>query len=211
MPSQLENIFENIYKTNEWSHGSGTGSLPENTEEYREFLQNFLRKNNIKTVLDAGCGDWQFSKLIDWTGISYIGIDVVPFLIEENNKKYARENIKFYKKNVLESELPKADLIILKDVLQHLSNENILKILSKLEKFKFIIIVNHFSAENYDCQDGQYRPIDLKKAPFNLGGETFTLSKNEHFSEKQILVVKRIGKIVRIFQAIYNKIKKNFV
>jgi hypothetical protein len=74
--STLQDRFEYIYAANIWGHGSGGGSSPINTRGYRRFLQNFLRKNNIKSVVDLGCGDWQFSHLIDWKGIRYSGFDV---------------------------------------------------------------------------------------------------------------------------------------
>ena len=39
-------------------------------------------------VLDIGCGDWQFSKLMDWSEYYYTGIDCVPSLIDTNTKDY---------------------------------------------------------------------------------------------------------------------------
>jgi len=69
-------IFNNIYQNNLWDFGSGPGSLEQNTTEYRIFLQNFIRQNKIKRVLDIGCGDWRFSRLMDWSGLVYTGIDV---------------------------------------------------------------------------------------------------------------------------------------
>lgn len=53
--------FEEIYATNEWGHGSGEGSLPVHTRGYVAFLQAFLAEKNITSVVDMGCGDWQFS------------------------------------------------------------------------------------------------------------------------------------------------------
>lgn len=184
----LKDVFENIYKKNIWSmrggYGSGPGSLPEKTVEYRNFLQDFIKKNKIKTILDAGCGDWQFSKLIDWSGLSYVGIDIVPFLIEENNKKYSCKNIKFYKKNIITDDLPKADLIIAKDVLQHLSNENIFKFLPKLKNYKFTLLINDSGSENTDCKNGNFRKMDLRKPPYNLDGKEVFF-----FENKQVLLI----------------------
>lgn len=148
-------------------------------------MQRFLKDYKIKSVLDAGCGDWQFSKLMDWSGINYIGIDAVGFLINENTKKYSRKNIKFYKKNFLKGSLPKTDLIIIKDVLQHLSDKNIKIFLPKLKKFKFAILVHDFSEKNIDCKNGDFRPISLKNPPYNLKAEQIFF-----FNNKQVLLTK---------------------
>ncbi|MBI4414995.1 MAG: SAM-dependent methyltransferase, partial [Candidatus Kerfeldbacteria bacterium] len=56
----MQPIFEKIYKDKVWYKGSGSGSLPENTTTYRDFLQKYIKQNNIKSILDLGCGDWQF-------------------------------------------------------------------------------------------------------------------------------------------------------
>ena len=34
-----------------------------------------LAERRIRTVVDLGCGDWQFSKYVDWRGIEYHGYD----------------------------------------------------------------------------------------------------------------------------------------
>ena len=79
-------VFDFIYSSNEWSIGSGFGSLPQTTETYRGFLQEFLARNDVRSVIDAGCGDWQFSRLIDWTGIDYLGIDVSAVALKNTER-----------------------------------------------------------------------------------------------------------------------------
>ena len=66
-------VFDAIYKYNLWIFGSGSGSLAINNKPYIKYLKNFLKNNNIKTVVDIGCGDWQISENIDWTNIKYLG------------------------------------------------------------------------------------------------------------------------------------------
>ena len=64
----MKNEFTNIYEKELWGRGkgSGAGSRPKFNAPYISFLENFLRDNNIKSVIDFGCGDWQFSQYIDW-------------------------------------------------------------------------------------------------------------------------------------------------
>ena len=82
--------FSHIYEHAIWGKNkegvasSGGGSTLERTQEYRKLLQIFLHEKNIKTVVDAGCGDWEFSAHIDWTGIEYKGYDAVQSVIQKN-------------------------------------------------------------------------------------------------------------------------------
>src|SRR5689334_18951608 len=69
-----EDVFTDLYNSSHWGSDenggtSGEGSMLETTVEYREFLQDFLKTNQIQTVIDVGCGDWQFSRTLDWSGI----------------------------------------------------------------------------------------------------------------------------------------------
>jgi SAM-dependent methyltransferase len=173
----LENIFSSIYKNNYWGTGSGPGSSVKNSEEYRQSLLSILADENINSVLDYGCGDWQFSSLINWDKYitSYIGVDVVPFLMEENTKKYANNIIKF--ETVTKSWIfPTVDLIICKDVLQHLSNEivrNLIENFVSHSKFLFLTndITHNKKITNQDCKNGKFRPIDFLKEPWNFEGK----------------------------------------
>ena len=164
------NNFNTIYKYNLWLVGSGTGSIRINNKKYITFLTKFLKDNNITNVCDIGCGDWQLSKHIDWTGIQYLGIDVVKDVIKKN-LIYTKSNVKFICKNILDYTIPNCELYILKDVFQHLSNTNIKIIINKLlkNKYRYILIINDVSYLNlnYNIENGLYRPIDLNKTPFN--------------------------------------------
>jgi hypothetical protein len=53
--------FRTIYRRRIWQVGSGHGSRVKNTVEYRALLESFLREHRIRSVVDVGCGDWQFS------------------------------------------------------------------------------------------------------------------------------------------------------
>jgi hypothetical protein len=85
-----DKVFTDIYQdktwgTNEAGRGhSGTGSTLQATVVYRAFLQQFMKDNGIKSVVDAGCGDWEFSSAIDWRGIDYRGFDIVASLVKQN-------------------------------------------------------------------------------------------------------------------------------
>jgi len=174
----INQIFSKIYENKSWIHGSGVGSLVENTIAYRTFLENFIKVNKISTILDYGCGDWQFSHLIPWSdlNVSYTGIDVVPSVIENNSNNYSKNNINF---DVMTEEWkwPNVDLIICKDVLQHLPNNLIKELLDKmLTHSKYILITNDIHNKNktnlnLDIKIGDYRPLNLREAPWNINAE----------------------------------------
>lgn len=163
--------FSQIYANNEWKHGSGEGSLEFNTRSYRAFLQGFLAQRRIRSVVDAGCGDWQFSRLMDWRGVQYRGFDVVPAVIAAN-ARYAAPGRDFTLYSGDPQELPSADLLIVKDVLQHLPDEHIHRFLAILPRYTWALLTNCINprgeTRNGDIAAGEARYLDLRLPPFNL-------------------------------------------
>ena len=176
-------VFSKIYKEDLWHGGSGAGSKLENVKEYVEILQKYIDKPEVKTVLDLGCGDWQFSKFLDLSSVSYLGVDVVESIIESNSTSYSASNIKFISRDITTYELPKVDLIICKDVLQHLCNKDVVTTLVKIiTSSKFSLITNDFNpenTENKDIDNGNYRCLDLTLSPFYL--DVVTILESERF------------------------------
>ncbi len=179
--NQTEEIFTYIYDNKLWGCNqegkgtSGSGSLLETTQEYRMFLQNFLAEFQIHSVVDVGCGDWQFSRTINWDGVHYMGYDAVQSVIENNQRKFGKPNILFIHGDAACLDLPCADLLICKDVLQHLPYEDIFQILAQCYKFKYCLITNDvdaitLSSPNHQIVKGGYHTLDLSRPPFNLKG-----------------------------------------
>lgn len=156
-------IFTEIYDKNVWG-GSGGGSSPENTVEYRKLLQKFLKDYNIKSVLDYGCGDWSFSHLIDWSGISYIGYDCVESVIKKNQSKHGSYSVRFTT-TPPPLNVQFADLLIMKDVLQHWSNDDIISFLIDAEHFKYILITNTLGTTENDITAGDCRGLSANLYP----------------------------------------------
>lgn len=192
-------VFSDIYARGEWGKDangkgtSGSGSSPENAKIYVEFLRDFLQKNHIQSVVDLGCGDWQFSRLINWDGIQYIGLDVVQEVIEKNTKEFSSSNISFRKSEDARSDLPQADLLICKDVLQHLTYKDISTITAQFNKYRYCLITNDvdpltLTCENKDIPRGHYRVLDLTKTPFKLKGSK-VLTYRSGLEMKQVLLI----------------------
>lgn len=174
----LTSTFNRIYAVGTWGKDvtgkgtSGSGSTLEITREYRAFLEDFIKKHAVKSVVDAGCGDWSFSRAINWGDASYLGIDIASDVIEGVRKEHEKGKIKFQVGDITE-DLPAADLLISKDVLQHLSNDMIRKFIRnnlRKGKYKWVILTNDRGSENRDIQSGGYRLIDLAAPPFGIKG-----------------------------------------
>lgn len=59
---------------------------------------------------------------------------------------------------------------MIKEVLQHLSNEDVKKILERISTYKYVIIGTSIIKNgeyNIDIKPGQWRGIDITKEPFN--------------------------------------------
>jgi SAM-dependent methyltransferase len=174
----LTGTFNRIYAEGTWGRNddgkgtSGTGSTLEITREYRAYVEDFIKKHSVKSVVDAGCGDWSFSSAIDWGNASYLGVDIASDVIAAVRNRHETDKIKFQVGDITD-ELPAAELLISKDVLQHLSNELVHKFIRnnlRKDKYKWVILTNDRGSENRDIGSGGYRAIDLAAPPFDVRG-----------------------------------------
>jgi SAM-dependent methyltransferase len=171
----MATVFESIYNKNHWVTGSGPGSDPARTVEYRAFLERFIEANSIRSIVDIGCGDWQSSRFINFDRIIYHGFDLVPSLIEMNNKRFAAANIKFDLMPPDKASLPRSDLLLMKDVLQHLPDADIHDYVRSLRsKHRFLLLTNSYAKidtdRNQDIQSGDFRCLDLSSEPYFISG-----------------------------------------
>jgi SAM-dependent methyltransferase len=188
--SRIGGVFEGIYSGHAWggTSRSGPGSDPSATRKFRLFLEQFLRSRNVKNVVDLGCGDWASTRLINWSGVDYLGVDIVPDVVERNRSEFGRPGVRFAVSNFVDEALPPADLVICKEVLQHLPKADVEKVLAKLPVYRMAILVNDDCMEqagglrtlwrswpltepNVEIEPGGYRPLRLREAPFNLDAE----------------------------------------
>ncbi|TCK31673.1 hypothetical protein EV667_1784 [Ancylobacter aquaticus] len=140
-------VFSEIYENNIWGGEdkvffSGSGSRGRVADEYIIKINNFIEKNKIKSVVDIGCGDFYIGSRLKCS--DYTGIDIVPSLISHHNATFGGPGRRFLCVDVSGSEaLPSADLVLIRQVLQHLSNRQIEAILAKLGGFRHVIVTEH--------------------------------------------------------------------
>lgn len=169
MAASMGEAFTLAYESGQWHHGSGSGSSPANTRAYRQFLAAYLYYNRIRSVLDIGCGDWQFSRLIDWTGIRYLGVDVVPEIVFRNQVRFARwPSLLFGAGDVLNGYgMPDMDLVLCKDLLQHWPDDAIHELGGRLAGRRALLTYDLATGPHEDTVPGGYRPLDLTVPPFS--------------------------------------------
>lgn len=163
----MENTFDSIYKNRIWACGdvlSGAGSDPIGAAEYIKYLQKF----NNRFVLDLGCGDLSLYNR-NPSFKNYIGVDIVDI----RKYKTIPTNIQLIYSSILDFDYKKYtfDLIILKDVLQHLPYEEIFQIFDKIYDLECnILITNDFDKNilNFDCKRGECRQLNLEITPFSM-------------------------------------------
>ena len=176
----MEEAFTEIYQKKRWGNGSGTGSkLSFDNKKYIELLESIIEEYNIHTICDIGCGDWEFSQYINFKDCEYLGIDCVKSVIDSNIKEHTVSNINFEHRSVEDEYFPNGyDLIIIKDVIQHWEDEDIIKFMKKLlmnnkyvfstNGYKFMRDPSKNSILKRDINN-QYRyfPVNIDRYPLN--------------------------------------------
>jgi glycosyltransferase involved in cell wall biosynthesis len=193
------NIFDKIYKNKYWlklESLSGSGSDLKSTIHYRNQLNNFFIQKNIKSLCDIPCGDMTWiSRFLKNKKIKYLGGDVVDKIISENKKKYP--SYEFKKIDLRQKILKqKFDILHIKDLLIHLSYDDIIKTFNTISQynFKYLLISSHkiLFGKNYNITTGDFRILDLNRFPFFFS-KSLSRIKDYNFGEfpKYSLVYKK--------------------
>ena len=181
--------MEQIYAMKLWGDNksdfySGNGSHdPEIVKPYLDSIISFLTSFPKQLVVcDFGCGDFNVGKEFVKYSQNYIAVDIVLDLINRNKEKFKAENLVFQCLDIAVDDLPQADCVLIRQVLQHLSNTEIQQIVLKLNVFKYVILTEHLPegefVPNKEIISGQ--GIRLKrKSGLNLLVEPFNLKVEE--------------------------------
>ena len=201
--SELTRIFTGKYdgSDGDWAGTSGPGSDPYYNIPYRAFLESFLRMNCIGSMVDIGCGDWQFSRYLDLGGIDYLGLDLVEQVVARNRERFGTPSIRFEVMPERLEDVPGAHLLVIKDVLQHLEITEVIRFRDIVfPKFDFCLVTNSFSKVAHDgtmmpvnigIAPGDFRCLDPRAQPFGIAG-AYVLRFNTGASEElRTLLVQR--------------------
>src|SRR5439155_1645639 len=130
------------------------------------------------------CGDFNWMQHLNLGPVDYIGADIVAALIEENRRMFGSERRKFLVANVIKDTLPAVDLILCRDCLMHLSNEDVVKAIRNLKRSgAMYLLTTTYTArgENAAILTGQWRAVNLELPPFGFPAPLRLI--NEHCRE----------------------------
>jgi len=180
-------IFSAVYARKMWGGGaadycSGHGShLNDHVDPYVQSVSAFLDQfPRTVDVVDLGCGDFNVGRQIRSKAARYTACDVVPSLIARNKTVYADLDVDFRVVDITEDELPQGDVVIIRQVLQHLSNAAIMKVVKKLGQFRYLVLTEFVPTgdflPNVDQLTGSYSRLArgvpsgvvLTAPPFNM-------------------------------------------
>ena len=186
-------IFSDIYKENVWENDesvSGDGSTLEYTANLRRELPALFEKFEIRSILDAPCGDYNWFRHVKRDDVDYVGGDVVTELIGRNNERFSDKQTRFIELDIISDELSKSDLWFCRDVLFHFSFDDIFKTLENFvrSEIKYLFTTTHTKcSENLDILTGQFRLLNLLRKPFCLPEPIYAIDDwIEGFPERQM-------------------------
>ena len=149
----MSQIYEkNLWGGNPTEFYSGEGSHdPVLVTPYIDVVSNFLQSfEKPLTVCDLGCGDFNIGKDLVEFASHYHAIDIVPALMEHNQAKFQLPNLTFHCLDVAVDKLPSGDCALVRQVLQHLSNQEVHQILEKLSHYRYVIITEHIPSGDFE-------------------------------------------------------------
>lgn len=163
----MSSVFDRIYERNAW-HGreslSGPGSGTASTTRLVPELLSLVARTGARSVLDAACGDGFW--MPDLPG--YIGIDLVSAAVERARARRPDRDLRVA--DIRRDALPAADLVILRDALQHLPIADARAALANIARSgsRWLLASTYEGGANVDVADGGDWCPDLQASPFDL-------------------------------------------
>ncbi|WP_245757320.1 class I SAM-dependent methyltransferase [Amycolatopsis xylanica] len=162
--------FDYIFRANMWAADSvsGPGSELEQTRALREGLPPLLARFGVRSVLDLPCGDFGWLSTVDLGVESYLGADIVAELVARNSARYGQS---FQVLDLITDDLPRADLVLCRDCLVHLSFHDIGRAIANLRRSGSRYLLTTTFTElntNADIVTGDWRALNFRRAPFDF-------------------------------------------
>lgn len=174
MDATRHRVFQRIFQDNLWGNAesvSGEGSNLDRTTAIRLALPGLLARHGVRSMLDAPCGDFYWMKELSLNLDSYVGIDIVADLVAKNTERYANGQRRFAVGDLVEDNLPRAELVLCRDCLVHLSFAETARALENIRRSGATwLLTTTFTdrTSNRDIETGDWRPINLERAPYHF-------------------------------------------
>lgn len=172
--SEPEHVFRDIFRRHHWSgseSASGAGASLDQTGELRRSLPALLGELGVATMLDLPCGDYGWMRAVELPLNRYIGADLLPEVVEPLASQFGDDRREFRVLDLTRDRLPRADLLLCRDCLVHLSFADIRRALGNAagSGIPYILTTTFPDSEvNEDIVTGDWRVLDLERAPFHL-------------------------------------------
>jgi len=140
------------------------------TERTRRGLLAVIKLFGITSIADAPCGDLNWMKHVDLGACRYIGIDIVQDLIARNKELFGATK-EFRHLNLIENVIERVDLIMCRDMLAHLTYDQIFTVLKNFKQSgsKYLLVTTGLTTTvNFDITTGECRRLNLELPPFNF-------------------------------------------
>jgi len=139
-----------------------------------DLVKEFIRKNQVDSVTDIGCGDFNVGRQICPLVDRYNALDVSREIIKHNTERFKDlTQVTFRQANACADPLPPADLAVIRQVLQHLTNAQVESILENVGRtgFRFVLIAEHQPTDDKLAKPNQDLPSQSNgiRAQFNSG------------------------------------------
>ena len=151
-----------------------------------EQLSNYLDNNRYAEIHDIGCSDGILAQSINLDNTKYFGYDIDSYNINLAKKKFKnRKNITFYCKSIDDIKITNRGnkIFILKGILHHLNDQQIINFTKKLSKNDHVIAVDGFYHQNQNIISIILKRLDQGNFIRDYNGYK-KLLKNFTFSKK---------------------------
>ena len=183
-----QSMFSEIYRKGYWGSSpnqpfySGSGSHDKTqTLPYINAVNSLITSLPERPVIiDLGCGDFNIGEQLYSHAQHYHAIDIVPELITYNQQYFKADKLTFKCMDATIETLPEGDILMIRQVLQHLGNDEIKAILKQARLYPYIIVTEHLPEGSFTPNkdkpagpDNRLRiksGVDISAAPFSLSG-----------------------------------------
>jgi SAM-dependent methyltransferase len=133
-------------------------------------LPGLLKELGVRSLLDAPCGDHRWMASVDLDLDRYVGIDIVPSIVEALQQRYRDDaHRSFLIADITHAPVPHCDLILSRDCLVHFSFKTLQRALRNLKASGANWLLTTTFPElthNDDIEDADWRPLNFEVAPF---------------------------------------------
>lgn len=161
---------------------SGPGSSLSSAAAASNLLLRKLRELPIRSVLDLGCGDWNWMRNLGFPNpipgrhITYEGWESSQELVDALRSKHATDGVDFHLRDVSTEAMPDVDLIIARDILFHMPPPMAVEVVERIKKSgkylaapSYIFVKQNAGFKEYlDIEGWGYFHINMNIEPFSL-------------------------------------------